>query len=137
MGCCDGSRAFDLCTRNLPDSRFCGIKPPVDLQKIKVNLRETEDKLYVEAELPGFEKDDISILLADETLSISAEKNETSQHEGEYIRKESSHAKYQRSILLPFEADADSIKAYYDAGVLTVDIPKPSKENIGSDIEVN
>lgn len=138
MGCCDGRRAFDHCTRNLPEARFCGIMPQIPLKQIKVNLREVEDKLIVEAELPGFEKEDISVLLADTTVSISAEKlDHQEENEGYLYKESSSHAKYQRSIYLPFEVDGDQIKAYYNAGILRVDIPKPSTEEVEKNIEIN
>jgi len=112
--------------------------PQITLKQIKINLREVDDKLIVEAELPGFDKEDISVLLVDTTLSISAEKQEHQEENNGYLYKESSsHAKYQRSIYLPFEVDGDDIKAYYNAGILRVDIPKPSNEKVEKNIEIN
>lgn len=137
MGCCDGARAFDHCTKNLPEARFCGIMPQLDVEPIQINLKETKDTLYVEAELPGFEKEDICILLAEHTLSISAERNKTKEFEGEYIFKETSHTAYQRTILLPFEVDGEKVKAYYNAGILRLDISKPAPEECAEKIEIN
>lgn len=138
MGCCDGASVFDCFSRNVPQVRFCNILPPVDFAKIKVNLRETEDKVIVEAELPGFAKEDLCLLLVDTTLSISAEKQEHQKKEDGYLLRESSSAaKYQRSIYLPFQVDGDQIKAYYNAGVLRVDIPKPSQEEAAKNIEIS
>jgi HSP20 family protein len=137
MGCCDGAKAFEHCVRHLPQ-RTHGIMPHAPLGKLKVNLRETDEKMIVEAELPGFEKEDISVLLADTTLSISAQKQENSkENDGYFFRESSSQTSYQRSILLPFEIDEDQVKAYYNAGVLRVDIPKPSKEDNIKNIEIN
>lgn len=138
MGCCDGGRAFDHCAKHLPEVRYCETMSPISFKQIKVDLREVEDKLIVEAELPGFDREDISLLLADTTLSISAEKKNHQEENDGYLHKESSsYAKYQRSIYLPFEVDDKQIKAYYNAGVLRVDIPKPSSEEVEKNIEIN
>lgn len=137
MGCCDGANAFEHCARHLPE-RTCGIMPHVPMERLKVNLRETDEKMIIEAELPGFEKEDISVLLADTTVSISAQKQENSENnDGYFFRESSSQTSYQRSILLPFEVDEDQVKAYYNSGILRVDIPKPSKEDYTKNIEIN
>lgn len=141
MSFCDGFNALNYCTSCLPEACFCGVTPVTpqfSLEAVKVNLRETDDKLIVEAELPGFEKEDISVLLADSTLSISAERKESKEEKDDYVLKESSsETKYQRSLLLPFEADGDAIKAYYNAGILRIDIPKPADAEAGKHIEIN
>src|SRR3954462_13863677 len=43
-----------------------------------VDVREDGDHIYVEAELPGFKKDDVDITLENQTLTISAERSESS-----------------------------------------------------------
>ncbi len=138
MSCC-GNSPFDYFARNLFQTYPLGSFAPATYRPIKVNVRDAGDVVYVEAELPGFEKEDISILLADTTLSISAEKKvsqEEEQKEG-YVYKEYSHSKFQRSVLLPFEADAEKIKAYYNAGILRIDIPKDSDAPPSTEIEIN
>lgn len=140
MGSCCGNSLFDFeCrTRDIFGHPVTGhLRAPVSYSPIKVNLKETEDMVYVEAEVPGFEKEDISILLADTTLSISAEKKESHEHNEGYIYRESSQTKLQRSVLLPFEVDAEKIKAYYNAGILRIDIPKNPGLQPGTEIEIN
>lgn len=138
MGCCDdGARAFAMCKSHCP-SDTCEATPFLPLESLKVDLRETDDKLIIEAELPGFEHKDISVLLVDTTISISAQKQEDTQENDGYLLKEtSSQTAYQRSVLLPFQVDEDQMKAYYDAGILRVDVPKPNKDNYSKQIEIN
>lgn len=136
MGCC-GNSLFDYCTRDLFEAPFVGFRPPVAYHPVKVNVREADDMVHVEAELPGFEKEDLCVLLADNTLSISAEKQESKEHDEGYLYKEYSHSKFQRSVYLPFEVNAEEIKAYYNAGILRVDIPKNSSAQPSTEIEIN
>src|SRR5437868_10154530 len=58
-----------------------------------VDVREDADHIYVEAELPGFKKDDIDITLENQTLSISAERKEEQEKKGDYLLNE---RRYQR-----------------------------------------
>src|SRR5690349_11306512 len=44
-----------------------------------VDIREDQDHFYVEAELPGFKKDDVDITLENQTLTIAAERREVSK----------------------------------------------------------
>lgn len=128
---------IDYCTRNLFEFPFFGFRPFAEYHPVKVNVRETDDMVHVEAELPGFEKEEISVLLVDNTLSISAEKKESKENNEGYLYKEYSHSKFQRSVYLPFEVNAAETKAYYNAGILRVDIPKNSNAQPSTEIEIN
>ncbi|MFK5881261.1 MAG: Hsp20/alpha crystallin family protein [Sulfurospirillum sp.] len=90
-----------------------------------VNSREADDAYYVEVDLPGVKKSDISIDVKDNVLSISGErkvKNETK--ESDYYKIESRYGKFVRSFTLPKDVDADKIVANSKNGVLEVKIPK-------------
>src|SRR5215212_4200530 len=60
-----------------------------------VDIREDADHFYVEAEMPGFKKDDIDITLENQTLTISAERKETQEEKGDYLLNE---RRYQRFL---------------------------------------
>ena len=90
------------------------------------DIRETENAYVLEADLPGFKKEDIHIDISDNTLSINAERH--SQHEekdkkGDYIRCERSYGSFSRSFSLD-GVDTEAIKAGFDNGVLTLTMPK-------------
>ena len=93
---------------------------------ISTDIRETEDAFVLEADLPGFKKDDIHIDVADGALTIQAERH--SQHEekdkeGTYLRCERSYGSYSRSFNLE-GVDTSAIKAGFADGVLTLTLPK-------------
>ncbi len=101
---------------------------------MRTDVIEKDDSYQLEAELPGFNKEDIKIDLKDNLLTISAshsENNDEKDNEGKYIRRERRSTSYQRSFRVEGLKPEDII-AQYRNGVLTVNIPKkealPEKE---------
>ncbi len=92
----------------------------------KADITDEGDHYMVQADLPGFAKDDIHIDINGNTLTLSAERH--SEHEdkdkhGKYIRCERSYGSYSRSFDIS-NINADDIKAKYKNGVLTLTLPK-------------
>lgn len=80
-------------------------------------------ELVVEAHLPNFDQSDIDIHIDNGALVIQAEKHEQEEDKKKkYVVRESSSSFYRR-IQLPERADADSISAHLDDGVLHVTVP--------------
>ncbi|MCC5943527.1 MAG: Hsp20/alpha crystallin family protein [Bernardetiaceae bacterium] len=106
----------------------------------RVNIAEDEDKFAIEVAAPGMQKDDFSIELDNEVLSISSEaKQESETKDDRYTRKEFSYTSFKRSFTLPQSADGEKIEAKYEDGILYVHIPKreeakpkqPKRINVG------
>ena len=90
-----------------------------------VNTREADDAYYIEVDLPGVKKEDISIDVDDNVLTISGERKvEEERKDEEFYRVESFYGKFERSFTLPEDVDADKIEAEAKDGVLTIRIPK-------------
>jgi HSP20 family protein len=93
-----------------------------------VDIREDQDHLYVEAELPGFKKDDIEITLENQTLTISGQRNEQSEQtdkkKGEVLLNERRYRRFLRSFTLPPTVDGQTVNAKLADGVLTVTLNK-------------
>jgi HSP20 family protein len=93
-----------------------------------VDVRETEREIVVEAELPGMEEKDISVVFRDGILSLSGEKkSERDEKEDTYHLVERSYGSFERSFRLPDTIDQDKISASLDKGVLRVVVPKRSE----------
>ena len=96
------------------------------LPDFRTDIRDAGDKFVLEAELPGFQKEDIDIQLSDNNLTITA-KHQTASEEkdkgGNYIRRERSWGSYSRSFDVS-DIDTTQIKAGYQNGVLTLNLPK-------------
>ena len=102
-----------------------------------VDMFEKDDKVVIKAELPGLEKKDISLDLTNGVLTLKGErKHENEVKEENYYRREMSCGKFIRSFTLPGDVDADKIKAEFQNGLLTVEVPKP-EEHKPKQIPVN
>ena len=101
-----------------------------DQVSIKTDIRDTGDSYVIDAELPGFNRDEINVEVNDDILTISAEKhsetNEEDKKEG-YIRRERYYGTVSRSFNIS-EVDASSITAKHENGVLTLTLPKRKEE---------
>lgn len=93
--------------------------------EIKTDITDTGDSYKLEADLPGFKKEDIRIDLDGDRLSISAErKDETTKTEKNgAVRRERTYGSFSRSFDVS-GIDASAISASYNDGVLTMTLPK-------------
>lgn len=90
-----------------------------------LDIHETKDGYAVTVELPGTNKDDISIECQDNLLTIRGhKKSERERHEGEHSHyTERSFGSFSRTVRLPADSSGEA-KASFRDGVLTIDIPK-------------
>lgn len=122
------NNAFDLID-NAFDDFFRPLFYDAKLDSMKTDIRETKDSYILDVEMPGFDKEDISLEVEDGYLTIRAdkkEKEEDDKAEHRYVRKERS-VSCQRSYYIG-DTEEDTIKAKYDKGVLTVTLPKKEEK---------
>jgi len=87
------------------------------------------DELVVRADLPGMKKDEITLQIADDTLTIEGERQHEHEEERDgYFRTERSYGRFCRVIPLPEGALSDSAKATFKDGVLEIVMHAPPKE---------
>ena len=98
------------------------------ITQFRTDVLDKGDKYILEAELPGFSKEDIQIDVKDNTLTIHAEHRETSERR---------YGSFSRSFDLS-EIKSDEIKAGYSNGILTLSMPKkdPSKAPVSRRIDI-
>ncbi|WMJ87857.1 Hsp20/alpha crystallin family protein [Anaerocolumna sp. MB42-C2] len=86
------------------------------------------DHYLLQAEMPGFKKDEINIDLDNDTLSITANHKEESKEEKDnYIRQERHYNSYSRSFSVS-GINKDNISASYNNGILELKLPKENAE---------
>ena len=96
--------------------------PPMDLS-------ETDAALVLRADLPGLDRDDVSIEIKDNVLTVSGERRREHEDKKEgYHRIERSYGSFSRSLTLPRGIEPESVSADFDKGVLEVRIPKPAEQ---------
>jgi HSP20 family protein len=95
---------------------------------VPVNVKETKDAYLLEVVAPGFEKNDFTLNVEKNILTISAEKKNEAKDENEkQIRKEYSYRSFKRSFTLDEKIDGEKIEAKYVNGVLTLNLPRKAE----------
>jgi HSP20 family protein len=113
-------RDFDTVLNRLfnPESRTALAPYPVD-------VREDAQQLIVEAELPGFKKEEIEITSENQTLTISANRAAVERKDPSgYLLNERQFTRFLRSFTLPPTVDEHKVEAKMDNGILTVTLSK-------------
>ena len=98
----------------------------VDLPAFRTDIRDAGDKYLLDSELPGFNKEDISLDIKDSILTITAEHNESNDQKddkGNYIRRERRYGSFRRSFDIS-GIDENTISASYQNGILELSLPK-------------
>ena len=107
------------------ENEFFGGKSAA-MSSCKTDIRDTGDSYVLEAELPGFEREDIGIDLDGTTLVITARHSSESGEkakDGTYLRRERSTSSYEQKLDIS-NVDASGLHAVYENGVLTLTMPK-------------
>ena len=93
---------------------------------MKTDIKENDKEYELTIELPGYKKENVNAELKDGYLIINAnnEKNEEEKDEKGYIRKERYFGSCSRSFFVGKNHKEEDIKAKFDNGVLTLNVPK-------------
>src|SRR5438477_10603394 len=90
-----------------------------------VDIYENEHELVVKADLPEIDPKDLDIRVENNILTIRGERKfEKKVNEDNYLRVERAYGSFARSFTLANTVNSDAIKADYQNGVLTLNIPK-------------
>ena len=92
---------------------------------LRTDVRETEDAIEADIDLPGFKKDEIQVHLENGYLTVSAEKHADKQAgKGKYLRQERYSGTVSRTFYVGDALKPDDVKAKYEDGVLVVSLSK-------------
>lgn len=120
--------AFPISTDDGSPS-ICDWRPPVDTY-------EEGETIVITAELPGVKKENISIDLKDNTISISGERAlEENISDKKYFRRERCHGRFYRAFSLPETADPNRIAASFKDGLLKIVIHR-SEETVSKKVDI-
>ena len=93
-----------------------------------LDVWETDSEIVYAFDLPGIPEEKISLEVADDTLTISAEREKVAEESGErFYRFERRYGTFSRAVGLPQGVDDTKIRADYKDGVLEVHVPKPEE----------
>ena len=93
-----------------------------------LDVWETETDVVYAFDLPGLSEDEISIEVADDTLTVTGERRRATEEKGDrFFRFERRYGSFSRAVGLPASVDDSKIVAGYKDGVLEVRVPKPEE----------
>jgi Molecular chaperone (small heat shock protein) len=102
-----------------------------------VDLKETSDRYEIDVNVPGLNRDDISVELDGNTLHISGQKERRDDDKDKtFHRVETEYGYFHRSFNLPESAKTEDINAEYENGVLKVHVPKDAEKTQTKKIEI-
>jgi len=103
-----------------------------------VNISETQDHYVIEMAAPGLNKEDFKVNLDRNMLTVSVEqKQEQTQENRQYNKREFSYSSFVRSFALPDSADDAQIEAQYTNGMLCIHVAKKDEaKQIARQIEI-
>lgn len=102
-----------------------------------VDIAESESEYTVVVDLPGYEREGITVTASDDSLTVRAERHEEQEFaDGELLRQERTHSEVRREVALPGPVEEADASAGYQNGVLTVTLPKRHGSEGGETIEV-
>lgn len=95
-----------------------------DLPAFRTDIRDNGESYLLEADLPGFRKEDINLDVKDNVLTVSARhETEHDEREGKYLRRERRYGSFSRSFDVSGINESE-ISASYEDGVLKLQLPK-------------
>ena len=90
-----------------------------------MDVQDAEDKILVTLDVPGVEKEDITVNVRGDLLEITAEKKKEKEEKVEgYVRRERAYSKFYRRTPLPSEVDPNKVDAALKDGVLRIEMSK-------------
>lgn len=102
----------------------------------RLNISETDNKYFIEAELPGVKQSDLELKLDNNILVIKGKTEESKESkERNYFTRERYYGSFQRSLTLPNNINENDITANFKDGILNIEITK-KLENSTKNIEV-
>ena len=108
-----------------------------ETQLMKSDIKESNDKYMIEMDLPGYDKNNISVTLKNGYLEISAkvEKNNDDTGNEKYIRKERYYGECSRKFYVGEDVKEEDISAEFKNGILSIDVPKKNKVDTEHEIK--
>lgn len=103
---------------------------------MKCDIYEKDGDYYIEIDIPGFDKKDIKVECDNGYLTVTAKKDEEAEDKSKnYIRRERSYGKYQRSFYIG-DMDSNEIRAKFKHGMLKIIVPKVETKETKRHIEI-
>ncbi len=116
----------DFFTKELFDFNNAGFAQS-GITQPSMNVKDMNDGFEIQVAAPGMKKEDFTVNLDRNVLTISSEKqtqNEEKDEDGNFSRREFNYSSFRRSFTLPEAVEQEKIEATYEDGLLKITVPK-------------
>ena len=117
-------------SQDIPEEKIL-IKQNENLEtdgQLTVDIYQTDSDLIIQSAVAGVDLKDLDISIDKDLVLIKGKRNRPNKEKGDYFCKECYWGTFSRKIILPVEVNCDKIQAVLKKGILTIQIPKKTKE---------
>ena len=110
------------------------------LGELKTDIKDLGESYALEADLPGFKKDEVNVELHDGYLTVTAAKGLDKDEKGEdghYLRRERYAGSCSRSFYVGEDVEPEEVSAKFEDGILTISVPKAAKKQLPKQTSIN
>ena len=111
--------------------------PENSTSNTRANIYGNENSFVIELAAPGYSKEDFSINLEEQLLTISAEEKEHEIGDDKFLRREFTMEGISKSFRVPKTVDVENISAAYNNGILSVTLPVVNEAKIKKEIAIS
>jgi HSP20 family protein len=124
---------FQNSLRRFFDDNFWDTDTPLTGDNVPVNVRETEQQYEMDVIAPGCSKEDFSVNIHDNLLTVSFNhKEDKHEQEAGWVHNEYLQRSFNRTFTLDDTVDVNKINATYTDGILRLALPKNEKAKLPS-----
>ncbi|HHT20156.1 MAG TPA: Hsp20 family protein [Tissierellia bacterium] len=121
------ARRYDRFANMIDDFFNDSMNNRLSTSNFKMDIKDQDNQYVIEAEVPGYSRDEISLDVEKGLLTISVKKEETKEEDTEnYVHRERTLSSMTRRVALG-EVDEDGLSAKLSDGILEIIVPKKPK----------
>lgn len=110
---------------------------PESTSNIRANIYGNDHTFTIELAAPGYSKEDFSISMEEQLLTISAQEKEHEMGDDKFLRREFAIQGISKSFRVPKTVDIENISAEYNNGILSVKLPLIKDAKIKKEIAIS
>ena len=103
---------------------FTGLSAATARDFPPINIWLGENSVVVTAELPGVTREDVTISLQEDVLTLEGKREPKVQENVNWQRRERAYGTFSRAVQLPFRVDADKVRARFNNGILEIELQR-------------
>jgi len=103
---------------------FTGLSAATARDFPPINIWLGENSVVVTAELPGVTREDVTISLQEDVLTLEGKREPKVQENVNWQRRERAYGTFSRAVQLPFRVDADKVQARFNSGILEIELQR-------------